>query len=174
LEEGKVATWLNHITTALHSLAPSFRGMNTRSCTRTLADTQRLWSAEFATKPAPADVKMKMKSDIALLWKDPFDPNGPNSWRNVVSFIELCSTQEFSGIAKQAARTSYAIFVAQPVVILLSHCPSSNYISAFTSSIARVLFNLVCTVDFLIMHTVKLYISHIVLELVAPTVGQFV
>jgi hypothetical protein len=30
----------------------------------------------------------------------------------------------------------------------------------------------VCTVDFLIMHTVKLYISHIVLELVAPTVGQ--
>jgi hypothetical protein len=74
LEEGKVATWLNHITTALHSLAPSFRGMNTRSRTRTLADTQCLWSAEFATKPAPADVKMKKKPNIALLWKDPFDP----------------------------------------------------------------------------------------------------
>jgi hypothetical protein len=114
LEEGKVATWLNHITTALRSLAPSFRGMNTRSHTRTLADTQRLWSAKFATKPAPADVKMKMKPDIALLRKDPFDPNGPNSWRNIVSFIELSSTQEFSGIAKQVTRKSYVIYTAQP------------------------------------------------------------
>lgn len=85
-----------------------------RAKSRELADARRHWSAEFAVKPMPMDLDMKMKPDIALLQKDPFDPHGPDSWRNVMSFLELSSSNDFSQIAKQLTRKAYAVFVAQP------------------------------------------------------------
>ncbi|KAG9316230.1 hypothetical protein JVU11DRAFT_2257 [Chiua virens] len=55
-----------------------------------------------------------MKPDIALLQKDLFDPNGPNSWRHIVSFIELTSLEDLSSLWKQVTRKAYAVFVSQP------------------------------------------------------------
>ncbi|KAG9316147.1 hypothetical protein JVU11DRAFT_3830 [Chiua virens] len=82
--------------------------------TQVLANEQRRWSAEFAMRPAPADVDLKMKPDITLLQKDPFDPNGPNSWHHVVSFIELTSSEDSSSLRKQVTRKAYTVFVSQP------------------------------------------------------------
>ena len=111
--------WLNCITTALRSQVvreaeSSSVGLQTRAKSRELADVWRHWSAEFAVKPMPTDLDIKMKPDIALLQKDPFDPHGPDSWRNVVSFLELSSSNDFSQIAKQLTRKVYTVFVAQP------------------------------------------------------------
>lgn len=113
-EETKIASWLNCATTAMSHLAPSSGHAHTRS--KTITDARRVWSAEFATKPAPtdSDFNIKMKPDIALLQKDPFDPSGPNSWRDVVSFLEFSSNNDWSNLSKQLLRKAYAIFVAQP------------------------------------------------------------
>ena len=120
MEEIQMAMWLNRITTALRSLvvhkagSSSPVGLQTRAKTPELTDVQRHWSAEFAVKPTPTDLDMKMKPDIALLQSDSFDPHGPDSWRNVMSFLELSTSRDFSRIAKQLVRKAYAVFVAQP------------------------------------------------------------
>lgn len=65
-------------------------------------------------KPTSGDVDMNMKPDIALLKKDPFDPSGLNSWCNIVAFLELSSSSDFSHMSKQLTRKAYTIFVVQP------------------------------------------------------------
>ncbi|KAF8546663.1 hypothetical protein OG21DRAFT_1490957 [Imleria badia] len=95
LEENKTATWLNRIALALRSIHKSqTSGPQTRAKTKELTDVQRVWLSEFATRPAPIDLDMKMKPDIALLQKDPFDPKAK--------------------IHGQLMRKAYAVFVAQP------------------------------------------------------------
>lgn len=113
-EEEKVASWLNRIVASARSSQSA--GLQTRSKTRVLADVQRNWSAQFSTRPAPTDVdiRINLKPDIALLQKDPFDPDGSYTWRHAVSFLELTSSEDNSRMRKQIARKAYAIFVSQP------------------------------------------------------------
>ncbi|KAG6377869.1 hypothetical protein JVT61DRAFT_14651 [Boletus reticuloceps] len=64
-EENKTATWLNHIALSFRSiLKPKTFGPQTRAKTKELADMQCVWSSEFATRPVPTDLDMKMKPDM--------------------------------------------------------------------------------------------------------------
>lgn len=112
-EETQTARWLNRISTALRSWKVAKAGQQATSSAQELEEGRRKWSAEFAAKPMPTELDMKMKPDVTLLQPDPFDPHGPDSWRNVVSFLEL-SSLPFSRVVGQLARKAYAVFVAQP------------------------------------------------------------
>lgn len=114
-EETQTARWLNHITTALHSWKVAQAGQQATSSTHELEEGRRTWSVEFAAKPMPTAVDMKMKPDVTLLQPDPFDLHGPDSWHNVVSFLEL-SSLPFSCVVGQLGRNlkAYTVFVAQP------------------------------------------------------------
>ena len=137
-KENKMVTWLNHIALSLRSiLKPQTLGPQMRAKTKELADIQCTWLSEFATRPIPADLDMKMKPDIALLQKDPFDSQGKNLWHDVVSFLELSSSNDFSCLARQLTRKAYAIFVVQPgccFVVALSILHSNFHLYLFNCS----------------------------------------
>ena len=137
-EENKMATWLNHIALSLRSiLKPQTSGPQMRAKTKELADIKCTWSSEFAMRPIPADLDMKMKPNITLLQKDLFDPQGKNLWRDIVSFLELSSSNDFSRLARQLTRKAYTIFVVQPghhFVVALSILHSNFHLHLFNRS----------------------------------------
>ncbi|KAG9308444.1 hypothetical protein JVU11DRAFT_11935 [Chiua virens] len=126
LEEKRTAIWLNSIVATLHSLWLKSKTI--------LPDMGCQWSRELATKLAPSEVDLKIKPDAALLMHNPFDPKGRSSWCNVVAFLELSSSQDFSPVAKQLARKAFTVFAVQPghhFVLALSILHRRFYLHCF-------------------------------------------
>lgn len=119
-EEMMVASWLNHISSFIRKhhgqLTPDD---DAGPASRTRGRLQRLarrWTAESSTKAQRVgDTDLRLKPDIALLRPDEFNHSDSSfSWENVISFLELTSSDFTPNLRLQLTRVAYAVFVAQP------------------------------------------------------------